>query len=700
MPTFDLGKVVGPQGPQGETGPAGAQGIQGEKGDKGDQGIQGAQGPAGAAGAQGPAGTIEIGTVTASAAGGNPSVTNSGTSTAAVLNFVLPRGEAGPQGATGPQGPQGPQGDPGDGISQEEADTRYLKLTGGALTGKLTGTEMEVSGHVKGSAAPEENSDLANKAYVDRQNALKQDKLTGTQGQIVGFDSSGNAIAQAAPASGVTSFKGRTGAVTPANGDYTAEMVGAVPTTRKINNKALSADVTLAAGDVGAVPTSRTVNGKALSSNISLTASDVGAYTKEESAEAAENAIEPVGTIKATVRTDLGDKWLLCNGDKVDSAEYPELYNYLQSKVNTEFVTSKEQSVSTFGPTQSASIRSAKVLGDYFVFFISEWDQRTQWYIYYVKKDDPNKTVHKVEAPTINGTAVSNGSYVNGQILLFASHEDFIDSSQKSFTLKSTTDFEDFTDVTITLDSTPYYDSCVTGITYNGNQYLIAIMRYNYDTQYLYYSDSLAGTFNFASNSQITGGATTLITSVDGYFVIIAYSNSSIANLYVAQTMETQMSWSSVGLSVNMYDNIPYSVKIGNRNFFVVGSRVYYLDGPEINANNVELLSNASFNGSIIKGTSAFAVDGSLGILSTNGEGFSAVYFCGLDADTGDKVFDETKSLGGNSGKTILGDSDNFIIMKSSVNGDAFVFEIYDTKIKLLPLISPNNAYAYIKAKE
>lgn len=152
-----------------------------------------------------------------------------------------------------------------------------MKLTGGALTGKLTGTEMEVSGHVKGSAAPEENSDLTNKAYVDGRDALKQDKLTGAQGQIVGFDSSGNAIAQAAPASGVTSFNGRTGAVTPVSGDYTAEMVGAVPTTRKINNKALSADVTLAAGDVGAVPTSRKVNGKALSADVSLTASDVGA---------------------------------------------------------------------------------------------------------------------------------------------------------------------------------------------------------------------------------------------------------------------------------------------------------------------------------------------------------------------------------------------------------------------------------------
>lgn len=169
---------------------------------------------------------------------------------------VGPAGPQGPQGETGAQGPQGPKGDPGDGISQEEADARYLKLTGGALTGKLTGTEMEVSGHVKGSAAPEENSDLTNKAYVDGRDALKQDKLTGAQGQIVGFDSSGNAIAQAAPASGVTSFNGRTGAVTPVSGDYTAEMVGAVPTTRKINNKALSADISLTASDVGALPLS------------------------------------------------------------------------------------------------------------------------------------------------------------------------------------------------------------------------------------------------------------------------------------------------------------------------------------------------------------------------------------------------------------------------------------------------------------
>ncbi|CUP40996.1 Uncharacterised protein [Flavonifractor plautii] len=55
----------------------------------------------------------------------------------------------------------------------------------------------------------------------------KQDKLTGTPGQVVGFDEEGNAVPQAG--GGVMTFNGRSGAVVPAEGDYTAEMVGARP---------------------------------------------------------------------------------------------------------------------------------------------------------------------------------------------------------------------------------------------------------------------------------------------------------------------------------------------------------------------------------------------------------------------------------------------------------------------------------------
>ena len=309
MPTFDLGKVVGPQGPQGETGPAGAQGIQGEKGDKGDQGIQGAQGPAGAAGAQGPAGTIEIGTVTASVAGGNPSVTNSGTSTAAVLNFVLPRGEAGPQGATGPTGPQGPKGDPGDGMSQEEADARYLKLAGGELSGDISFSMID-------------NGNIISFPVMDTEFSIRtaesgdyQATRIGTNGVYFEIINDAANYIRLCSLHGILTVNGLdidnggaiTGLVSPSRDDEAANkqyvdnaVSNRVPTTRKINNKALSADVTLAAGDVGAVPTSRTVNGKALSSNISLTASDVGARPSGWTPSAADVGAAPAYTYGTT----------------------------------------------------------------------------------------------------------------------------------------------------------------------------------------------------------------------------------------------------------------------------------------------------------------------------------------------------------------------------------------------------------------
>lgn len=74
----------------------------------------------GSVGPQGPAGqaaTIQIGSVSS---GTSPAVTNSGTETAAVLDFVLQQGPQGPQGPkgdkgeTGEQGPAGAKGDPGE----------------------------------------------------------------------------------------------------------------------------------------------------------------------------------------------------------------------------------------------------------------------------------------------------------------------------------------------------------------------------------------------------------------------------------------------------------------------------------------------------------------------------------------------------------------------------------------------------------
>lgn len=88
----------------------------------GEPGPQGPQGPAGPAGA---AATITVGDVTTLDAGQDATVTNAGTTSAAVFNFGIPKGPkgdkgdqgpAGQDGAPGVQGEQGPKGDPGEGV--------------------------------------------------------------------------------------------------------------------------------------------------------------------------------------------------------------------------------------------------------------------------------------------------------------------------------------------------------------------------------------------------------------------------------------------------------------------------------------------------------------------------------------------------------------------------------------------------------
>ena len=119
----------GPPGPPGNLGPSGSPGspgIQGPPGPEGPPGPSGGPpGPTGAAGAQGPpgvdgapgppgtdgAGTIQIGTVTQVAYGPSAaSVTNSGTTQNAVLDFEIPAGPPGPTGQNGTNGTNGTDG--------------------------------------------------------------------------------------------------------------------------------------------------------------------------------------------------------------------------------------------------------------------------------------------------------------------------------------------------------------------------------------------------------------------------------------------------------------------------------------------------------------------------------------------------------------------------------------------------------------
>lgn len=67
----------------------------------------GMQGPQGIQGETGDAATVAVGSTTTGIAGSLATVTNAGTTSAAVLNFTIPRGNTGATGETGSQGPSG-----------------------------------------------------------------------------------------------------------------------------------------------------------------------------------------------------------------------------------------------------------------------------------------------------------------------------------------------------------------------------------------------------------------------------------------------------------------------------------------------------------------------------------------------------------------------------------------------------------------
>lgn len=77
------------KGERGERGEDGATGAKGDTGERGADGLPGAKGDKGDTGLPGKSATVTIGTVTT---GETASVTNTGTESAAVLNFVLPAG--------------------------------------------------------------------------------------------------------------------------------------------------------------------------------------------------------------------------------------------------------------------------------------------------------------------------------------------------------------------------------------------------------------------------------------------------------------------------------------------------------------------------------------------------------------------------------------------------------------------------------
>lgn len=120
--------------------------AKGATGSTGATGATGSTGPAGATGSTGAAATLTLGTVATGAAGSSVIITNSGTTSAAVFNFTIPRGDTGATGTAGATGATGATGTAG-------AAGAAATIAAGTATGLAAGASPTVTNSGISSAA-------------------------------------------------------------------------------------------------------------------------------------------------------------------------------------------------------------------------------------------------------------------------------------------------------------------------------------------------------------------------------------------------------------------------------------------------------------------------------------------------------------------------------------------------------------------
>ena len=178
--------AAGPQGPQGPQGDAGPQGATGATGDTGSQGTPGNDGAAA---------TVSVGTVTTGAPGTNVSINNVGTSSAAILDFTIPRGDAGQDGsgtgtvtsvATGGGLMGGPVTSSGT-ISHADTSTQ-VDITASANT-YIDGLTFDDYGHVTAVTTSVVSTDYAATSHTHTINELTDVTITAAAtGEVLRYD--------------------------------------------------------------------------------------------------------------------------------------------------------------------------------------------------------------------------------------------------------------------------------------------------------------------------------------------------------------------------------------------------------------------------------------------------------------------------------------------------------------------------------
>lgn len=397
-----------------------------------------------------------------------------------------------------------------------------------------------------------------------------------------------------------------------------------------------------------------------------------------------------VGDILTTARTNLGDKWALCNGTSVDPDQYPNLHSLLYGET-IDVSTSLNVSNLT-----GANPSGVVILPDNTCVMMVGGSYYSGNYNYsFFKMKYSSLPSHVWYDGSLNISCDQNGpmSYTNGEMIVPAGVTVNNEKKWAIYYCSSTVSPTAAWTHRIIMDRNSY-DSIGNVVHFNG-KYIFALRQYSSNSIDIYSSSSLAGTWSKVATISNIDGMNGLLSVVNNQLTlcisIYESSKSSVSGLIYSPD---GTNWTKIKLSNAAYNK-------------VMGNAITYLNGSYIMSGGT--YANDSWKGAVFISTSlngnwdayniSSAITDSIStpVIYVNGK----YYIAGREGSSSKSILYTASSPAGpwtalspyvsDVCRDIISDQLGNIIMATG--------RYVTTLGSWLPLISPDKSYAYIRIK-
>lgn len=452
---------------------------------------------------------------------------------------------------------------------------------------------------------------------------------------------------------------------------------------------------------------------------------NIGAASSEDVSAAIANTAAKIGDTLTTMRTDLDDTWLLCNGDEISASEFPELAEiFPKFPINFDTKTLWEKpSASTSIYTSPYTINFIKYINGYWVAGGSRdrgtSDDTTEAIIAYTKDLSEAWTIKTVWWNYGSYNSVYCLEYADGYWVAGGTIAEGLDEEEglggHSFAhARYTTDLENGSWTNISpWTGTPWYNhNRITCITYNNGYWVLGGSYYSSGTSYgrLAHTKDItskswvikdlwsAGTNNYSGDTAITG-----IKYANRYWVAVGKTANDDYNRTWAEyayTTDLEGTWTKKSLLD--YNGTLHTIKYINNYWIAVGHRQYnntynnyiaYTTNPEDEWSIKTIWTDGDIK-EIAYGEGYYIAVGRTSTVASSSQ-VRIAYGTDFEEEWTTKIFETT---GTDSANSITFNNPYWAIGAAQTSGCNMIYS--NLKEFILPTISHPGIYTYIKAKE